>query len=126
MTQIANIVVKNGAATPADVTFVAYQPQSGSDPAVWYAKTGDTRNKWTSLTSTVRRTPNKASKLRFNITIPLFDVLGVQYGSIPTSVEMTIADVAPATNISDAQAYLANIMASAVIKDMILTASPAI
>lgn len=124
MTQIANITVKNGA--NVDQVFTAYQPQSGSDPAVWYAKTGDTRDKWTSLTTSVRRTANSASKLKLNITIPLFDSLGNKLGTIPASVEMTIADLSPSADIANAQAYVANILGSALVKDMILTASPAI
>lgn len=124
MTQIANITVKNG--TNVDQVFTAYQPQSGSDPAVWYAKTGDTRYKWTSLTASVRRTANSASKLKLNITIPLFDSLGNKLGTIPASVEMTIADLSPSADIANAQAYVANILGSALVKDMILTASPAI
>lgn len=124
MTQIANITVKNG--TNVDQVFTAYQPQSGSDPAVWYAKTGDTRDKWTSLTASVRRTANSASKLKLNITIPLFDSLGNKLGTIPASVEMTIADLSPSADIANAQAYVANILGSTLVKDMILTASPAI
>lgn len=124
MTQIANITVKNGA--NVDQVFTAYQPQSGSDPAVWYAKTGDTRDKWTSLTASVRRTANSASKLKLNITIPLFDSLGNKLGTIPASVEMTITDLSPSADIANAQAYVANILGSALVKDMILTASPAI
>lgn len=124
MTQIANITVKNGAVV--DQVFTAYQPQSGSDPAVWYAKTGTTRDTWTSLTSTVKRTPNKASKLRFNVTIPLFDALQKRVGSIPIGIEMSIPDIAQPADIANAQAYAANILANATVKDMILTGSPAI
>lgn len=124
MTQIANITVKNG--SNVDQVFTAYQPQSGSDPAVWYAKTGDTRDKWTSLTASVRRTANSASKLKLNVTIPLFDTLGNKLGTIPASVEMTIADISPSADIANAQAYVANILGSTLVKDMILTASPAI
>lgn len=124
MTQIANITVKNG--TNVDQVFTAYQPQSGSDPAVWYAKTGDTRDKWTSLTASVRRTANSASKLKLNITTPLFDALGNKLGTIPVSVEMTIADISPSADIANVQAYVANILGNTLIKDMILTASPAI
>lgn len=124
MSQIANITVKNGSV--ADQVFTAYQPQSGSDAAVWYAKTGATRNTWTSLTSTVRRTTNKASKVKFNITIPYFSLDGVEVGKIPVSVELTVPDTCPASVIGDAQAYLQNLMAAPLIKEMILTASPAI
>lgn len=124
MSQLANITVKNG--SNVDQVFTAYQPQSGSDAAVWYAKTGATRNTWTSLTSTVRRTTNKASKLKFNVTIPYFDLAGVEVGKIPVGVEMTVPDNCPAATIADAQAYLQNLMASTLIKEMILTASPAV
>lgn len=124
MSNIANITVKNG--SNVDQVFTAYQPQSGSDAAVWYAKTGATRNTWTSLTSTVRRTTNKASKMKLNITLPYFDVVGAEVGKIPVSVELTIPDTCPALVIGDAQAYLQNLLASSLIKEMILTASPAI
>lgn len=124
MTQIANITVKNGSVV--DQVFTAFQPQSGSDPAVWLAKDANPREKWASLTASVRRTTNKASRLKLNITLPLFDLTGARIGSIPSSVEVTIPDSATDAQIKDAQAYLTNILANALVKDMILTGSPAI
>lgn len=124
MSQLANVTVKNG--TNVDQLFTAYQPQSGSDPAVWMAKVGATRNQWTTFTSSVRRTNNKASKMKFNLTVPYFDAAGVEVGKIPSLIEITIPDNCPGTVIADAQAYIANLLGSALIKDMILTASPAI
>lgn len=124
MTQIADLSVKNGSAVAQ--VFTAYQPQSGSEPAVWYAKTGITRDTWTTLTASAKRTPNKATKLRFNVTIPLYDALQNRIGSIPGNVEMTIPDIAQPSAIADAQAYLANMLDTTVIKEMILTGSAAI
>lgn len=124
MTQIANITVKNGLNT--DQVFTAYQPQAGSDPAVWYAKIGETRDKWTRLTALTTRSSRTATKQRINITIPYYDALGVKIGSIPASFEITVPDNTPASVIADAQAYSSNILNSTVVKDMILTGSAAI
>ena len=38
MTQLADISVKNGAATPVTVVFSAFAPQSGANGAIWYYK----------------------------------------------------------------------------------------
>lgn len=124
MTQIADISVKNG--TNTDQVFTAYQPQAGSDPAVWYAKVGETRDKWTRLTALTTRSSRTATKQRINITLPYYDALGVQLGSIPASFEMTVPDNCPESVIANAQAYCANILDSALVKDMILTGSAAI
>lgn len=128
MTQIASITVKNGAATPVDVVFTPYQPQSGSDASLWYINNAQTRNMWTRLTLTVRKTQGsgQARRHRMGFNIPYFDSLGVEIGRIPFSGELTIPDNAPQSVIDDAAAYIANIYASALIKDTIKTVSPAI
>ncbi|UUW21262.1 MAG: hypothetical protein [Sanya fiers-like virus 14] len=128
MTQLANITIKNGAATPADVTFVAYQPQSGSDSALWYLSGAGSRATWTRATLSVRKTNGKGNarrhKLGFNI--PIFDAQGVQIGAIPFSGELVVPDIAVQADIDNAAAYIANLYASSLIKDTLKTVSPAI
>jgi hypothetical protein len=52
--------------------------------------------------------------------------LDIQVGSIPSLIELTIPDTAEPAEIANIQAYLGNIVNSDVVKEMILTASPAI
>lgn len=126
MTQIAPIVIKDGSTTPADVTFVPYQPQSGSDVALWFLATAESRDKWTRLTLSVRKTPNKAMRHKLGFNIPYFDAQGVQVGSIPFTGEMVLPDNAPLSIINHAAAYVKNVYGSSLITDTIKTASPAI
>lgn len=126
MTQISNIVVKNGATTPVDVTFKPYQPQSGSDVALWYLATAETRDRWVRLTLSVRKTANKAMRHKLGFNIPYFNSEGIQVGSIPFSGEMVLPDNAPLSVINDAAAYVSNIYGNTLIQDTIKTASPAI
>lgn len=127
MTQIANIVVKNGATTPVDVTFVAYQPQSGSDVSLWFLSSTETRDRWPRLTLSVRKTPNKAMKHKLGMNIPYFHpTTGVQLGSIPFSGELTLPDNCPQSVIDNVAAYIKNVYANALIQETIKTASPAI
>lgn len=128
MTQLANITIKNGAATPVDVMFTAYQPQSGSDSALWFLSGPDARNTWTRATLSVRQTngSGKARRHKLGFNIPFFDVNGVEIGRIPFSGELVIPDNAPQSAIDNAAAYVANFYNHALIKDTIKTMSPAI
>lgn len=128
MTQLANITIKNGAATPVDVVFTAYQPQSGSDSALWFLSGPDARNTWTRATLSVRQTngSGKARRHKLGFNIPYFDVNGVEIGRIPFSGELVIPDNAPQSAIDNAAAYVANLYNHALIKDTIKTMSPAI
>lgn len=128
MTQLANIIIKNGAATPVDVTFSAYQPQSGSDSALWFLPGPQARNTWTRATLSVRPTngSGKARRHKLGFNIPYFDVNGVELGRIPFSGELVIPDNAPQDVIDNAAAYVANLYGNALIKDTIKTMSPAI
>lgn len=128
MSQIANITIKNGAATPVDVTFVAYQPQSGSDAALWFLSGPGARSTWTRVTLSVRQTTGvgKARRHKLGFNIPFFDALGKEIGRIPFSGELVVPDNATQEHIDNAAAYVANLYNHALIKDTIKTVSPAI
>lgn len=122
MTQIADIAVKNGSNTTE--TFKAYQPQSGSDPAVFLKPTTESRDHWPSLTSSTRRTANKATKTKTNLTVPYFNsVTGVHAGNVIVTVEYTIPDSAPLNVINDAYAYVSSVVSSALFADQFKTQS---
>ena len=122
MTQIADIAVKNGANTTE--TFKAYQPQSGSDPAVFLKLTTESRDHWPSLTSSTRRTANKAVKTKTNLNVPYFSpVTGIQTGNVIVSIEYTIPDTAPQSVIADAYAYTSSVISSALFADQFKTQS---
>lgn len=126
MSQIANITVKNG--KNADATFTAYQPQSGSDPALWMLKNAGPRYTWSRMSLSVRRSqganPGVRHKLGFNI--PVLNALGERIGSIPFSGELTLPDTCTQDDLDNAAAYIANCYSSALIKETITTGSPAI
>lgn len=80
MTQLADIIVKNGATTPVNVTFNAQQPQSGSDAAIWYFKpAGSSRMQYWRLSATLCRSGSGvAAKSIVTLMVPFFDALGVK------------------------------------------------
>lgn len=122
MTQIADIAVKNGSNTAE--TFKAYQPQSGSDPAVFLKPTTESRDHWPSLTSSTRRTANKAVKTKTNLNVPYFNsVTGAQAGNVIVTIEYTIPDTAPLATIGDAYAYASSVVTSSLFADQFKTQS---
>lgn len=126
MSQIADITVKNG--KNADATFTAYQPQSGSDPALWMLKNAGPRYTWPRMTLSVRRSqganPGTRHKLGFNI--PVLSATGERVGSIPFSGELTLPDTCTQDDLDNAAAYIANCYSNVLIKGTITTGSPAI
>lgn len=75
MSQIGQIVIKNGAAAPADVTFTprATQSRNGKDtiPAEWLAFNGDTFIGSRRITLSVESVYNGISKVRVVIADPI-------------------------------------------------------
>lgn len=126
MSQIANITIKNG--KNVDAIFTAYQPQSGSDPALWMLKNAGPRSTWARMTLTVRRSqganPGTRHKLGFNI--PVMNTLGERVGSIPFSGELTLPDTCTQDDLDNVAAFIANSYSHALIKETITTGSPAI
>lgn len=115
MPQLADITVKNGAATPVDVLFTAVEPQSGSTPALWYFKAGSSRNSYVRLTTDVRRSgSNAATKSKLQLNYPIVDpVTGIVRYSLIAKIELVVPDMASQIDVDHVYAFLKNTLAHA-------------
>lgn len=115
MTQLADITVKNGAATPVDTLFSAVEPQSGSTPALWYFKAADSRNSYVRLTTDVRRSGSNAStKAKMQLNFPIVDATtGLVKYTLIAKMELIVPDMATQQNVNDAYAWTKNLIAHA-------------
>lgn len=128
MTQLADIIVKNGAATPVNVTFFAQQPQSGSDAAIWYYKpVGSSRMQYWRLSATSRRSGSGlAAKSIVTLTVPFYDALGAKSFQIPIRLEVTLPDLVSDAQAKDVVMTAINLFASSLLADSIINSSPVI
>lgn len=128
MTQIANIVVKDSA--NVDKTFVAYQPQAGTDPALWLlTDTTNPRVFWPRLNMRANRSSKAGSLVRrhkVDIVIPFFNTVGEKIGEAAFHGELLIADNTPVEVHKNLCAYIKNIYASTLTQDSMLTMSAVI
>lgn len=115
MTQLADITVKNGAATPVDTLFSAVEPQSGSTSALWYFKAAPQRNSYVRLTTDVRRSGSNAStKSKMQLNFPAVDaVTGVVRYSLIAKMELTVPDMATQDDVNHVYAFMKNLIAHA-------------
>lgn len=115
MTQLADITVKNGAASPVDTLFSAVEPQSGSTPALWYYKAAPSRNSYVRLTTDVRRSGSNAStKSKMQLNYPIVDgVTGLVKYSLIAKIELTVPDMATQTDVDHVYAFTKNLLAHA-------------
>lgn len=112
MTQLTDITVKNGAATPLDTLFIAVTPQSGSDAALWYFKAGLSRTSYVRLNTNVRRSgSNAATKATLNLNYPVVDTLGVVQYNLIGKIELTVPDQASQIDVDHMYAFLKNLFA---------------
>lgn len=114
MTQLADITVKNGAATPIDVVFTAVTPQSGSDAALWYYKAGTSRTSYVRLNTNVRRSgSNAAMKSVATLNYPVVDVDGIVKYNLLAKIELTVPDQASQQDVDHVYALMKNLLAHA-------------
>lgn len=125
MTQIANIVVKDSASV--DKTFVAYQPQAGTDPALWLlTDTTNPRVYWPRLNMRANRSSKAGSLVRrqkVDIVIPFFNTLGEKIGEAAFHGELLIADNTPVQVHKDLCSYIKGIYGAPLTQDSMLTMS---
>lgn len=131
MTQLADIIVKNGAATPVDVTYAAFVPQSGQNGATWYYKpAGSSRAEYHRMVLLTRRSgSNQATKSTVNITVPVFaDQSGVRVKSyqIPIKFEVVMPDGVTDAVAKDVIVTAINLLGSNLVKDALITSSAVI
>lgn len=123
MPQAANFTVKDGAATPVDTLFTLLTPAAGKSAAVWVAKSkGPTVA--TQPKVDVSTTGTKVGRaLRLSFRLPYWvtgtdgrvTVVDSQFASLSATVPDTIPDA----NRADFVALFANIIATALVKEML-------
>lgn len=131
MTQLADISVKNGAATPIDVLYAAQFPQAGTVGAMWYYKPpGSSRMEYTRLSVLTRRTgTGTASKSTVAITVPVYvDQAGarVKAYQVPVKFEVVMPDGINDAVAKDVITTCINLLNSSLIKDSLINSSPVI
>lgn len=128
MAAIANIVLADGQASPANHTFEVLTAQSGTDvSARWVEKSAGIYAGFLQLTSLVRRTSNRSTKVQVKVSLPALSTDGTNtliHTSIAT-VEVTLPDTMTTQERKDIRAYVANALDNAIIKSSIEDLSPA-
>jgi len=135
--QIANLVLADGLASPANHTFEPFRAQNGSDqPAEWWDKTALTIAGYKRTTALLRRNPaSKSTKVVIQIVDPTLAVTAPTNGSgiqpNPTvayscfaKIEFTLPDACTLQNRKDILAYVKNFMAHAVATDLVVNTAP--
>lgn len=130
MSLISNVIIKDGAATPADKIFVPMQPQGGqTTPASWLEKSAVSPLGWRKITLLVRPVPNGTSKVSLRISDPTLTSIAdgccvdaktpvVSYTDI-FSAEFSIPFKATKANRADILAYAKNFLGHAVMKSAV-------
>lgn len=128
MPQAVNLVLKNAAAV--DQTFALYNPSAGDDSwANWRLKVGAISSVFPKIAILARVTPNKARKAIIKLQIPSSytdAVTGLTNvnSQFDAEVRITVPDDFPEAVKADAVAYLTNLMANAMVKEVVRDAVP--
>lgn len=129
MAQIANIVLADGQATPANKTFVPQSPQFGDTPAVWYEKSATNPLGYRQITLSVVFRNAGVTKVRLKISDPVLATFGAGCCIDGNTPQVSYTDIFDATfslpststlaNRQDILAFAKNMMANAVMKDAV-------
>jgi len=127
MPAISTMVLADGQATPVNKTFSVIKAQSGQDsPARWAEQSTGLYAGFLQVTSLVRRTSNKSTKIQVKVTLPKLSTDGtntVIHTGI-ASVDVTIPDTMSLQERKDIRAFIANALDHSNIKDAIEQLSP--
>ena len=123
MPQAANFTVKDGAATPVDTLFTLLTPASGKSPAVWVAKSKGPNVAAQPKVDASTTGTKIGRSLRLSFRLPYW-VTGTDgrvtvVDSMFASLNTTVPDTIPDANRDDFVALFANIVASAIVREMI-------
>lgn len=130
MTAIANLTVKNGAATPVDVTFTAVTPASGfGSIAIWQVIAGAARSMYRTFTTSVARNGAGTTIVKTKLTIPSFYTdpvsgLPILRSQAEVNVDVRVPKDFPVSELDDVAAFAGNLLSTALIKDVIKTGTP--
>lgn len=110
MTQLTDMTLADGLATPVNRLFTAVTPQSGSNPAIWNYKAVSQRSGYIRAETLVRRSgSNAASIATFKLIVPVIDTItGIERYRLIADVKMTVPDVATQADIDNVWAFLKN------------------
>lgn len=129
MSQIIDITLADGQASPVNHTFAVVTAQMGDAlPAQWSDKSGGIYNSFKRLTQLVRRSSTaKTTRVSYKIVDPTLSTDGlntVAYQNLCT-IEFVLADASTLANRKDLLAYAKNVLANAIIQDAVWNGSPA-
>ena len=131
MPQAVDIVLDNGAATPVAKTFTLVSPAAGDNSyANWRLKEGAISTIFPRVAISTKANGNKARKANIKLQIPSSytdTVTGLtRVGSaFDANVDITVPDDFPEALKSDAVAFLTNLMAHALVREVVRDAVPA-
>ena len=123
MPQAANFTVQDGAATPVDTLFTLLTPASGKSPAVWVAKSKGPNVAAQPKVDASTTGTKIGRSMRLSFRLPYW-VTGADgrvtvVDSMFASLNTTVPDTIPDANRDDFVALFANIVASAIVREMI-------
>lgn len=125
MSNISNLVIKDGATTPADRTFVPLTSQNGDSPSMWVLRNVSVRLGDQIISQLVRyNAQTKKRKVRIKLDLP--EVKNVGIDAVPTIVGVasfdgtfTVPDGMSLSNVNDLAALVKNLLAHTVIQDAV-------
>lgn len=130
MSKQTNLVVKNGASTPVDVTFTAVTPSSGFGTlAIWQVISGAARSMYRTFTSETRVNSNGTTVVTTKLTVPSFYTdpvtgLPVALEAAEVHARVRIPKNFPVSDIDDVAAFAGNLLSTALMKEVIKTGTP--
>ena len=135
MPAISNIVIKDGAATPVDHTFVPSTAQKGNDPAVWLEKSAGSPLGYFRITAKVDAQVNKPSKVTIVIATPHLAVFGANCCVDQNTPQVPYTEffngsfsLPPGSTVQtrkDILAYAKNLLALPLMSSMVVDLEPA-
>lgn len=124
MSQIANIVLKNGAATPADVTFTPVQPMNGESPAHWSLRNDILLQARQDIRLSIQENGNGTTRVRGSVTMPVTrtdaaSALSVLHKNL-FNFEFVLPSTSGVADRKDIAAYAKNFLALSVVQDAVI------
>lgn len=132
MPQAANITVNNGATTPVSKLFTLMTPAAGDRGlAIWALKEGASPAVFPKFTAMAYATGNRSRKSQLKLHLPYSYTdsttgLAKAGPAFEFNGDFTVPDEFPEALRADAVAYTANLIANAIIKEMIRDGYPAV
>ncbi|DAD51038.1 coat protein [ssRNA phage SRR6960551_6] len=114
MTQLADISILDGTASPVARSFVAMKSQNGNIPSAWYYKPVTQPIGWVALTHSMTQTSQGAFKLKVKVSHPQVDDTNasnvVLLSTCIASCEVTFPPNTSDTDRANTLAFMANFL----------------